>query len=327
MNKFVNRVQKYIRSYTKFDWKTIGNGHKYLVLLDCIRSRIVDGSNTEQFVTLEFYRKSQRERSQFMTNRKSVQMEKVSMRGVTKEEFNSIRNKLDFNRKYSKYVKRGFMTSEGAGAEEIAAFIRRYQKVLVKPLAETQGRGIELVEYAPDTIDRWTEKLSSGKYLMEEYITQHPVLSQINPSSVNTIRVCTVLDDDHVAHIIGAGLRCGGAGSFVDNFHHGGIAYPIDIENGIVSGRGKTNSDNRTYARHPVTNTLMVGLKIPHWELVMQSVKEAAEMSDRIAYLGWDVAITEDGIEIIEANDGQGCTMWQLDNVGKYPEIRRLIRK
>ena len=71
----------------------------------------------------------------------------------------------------------------------------------------------------------------------------------------------------------------------------------------------------------------MIGLEIPHWNLVIDSVKEAAEMSDRIAYLGWDVAITEDGIEIVEANDGQGCTMWQLDNIGKYPDICKLIRR
>lgn len=323
----MNRIQKYIHSYRKFDWETIGNGHKVLVLLDCLKSRIIDGSNTEQFITLEFYRKSQRERNLFVTNRKSVNLEKVSMRGVSKEEFNSIRNKLDFNKKYSKYVKRGFLATQGVCAEEVAAFIQKYGKVIIKPLAETQGRGIEVVSYDPQTVHGWAEKLTAGNYLIEQFLKQHPVLNQVNPSSVNTIRVCTVLDDNHVAHIIGAGLRCGGQDSIVDNFHHGGVAYPIDIENGIICGRGKTNSDNKTYAIHPATGVLMVGLKIPHWDMVMQTVKEAAEMSDRIAYLGWDVAITEDGVEFIEANDGQGCTMWQLDNVGKYPEILRLIRK
>jgi len=292
-----------------------------------LRSRIIDGSNTEQFVTLEFYRKSQRERNLFVTNRKSVNLEKVSMRGVTKEEFNSIRNNIDFNRKYSKYVKRAFLATQGLSNEDVIEFIEKYEKVIIKPIAETQGRGIEVITYDPNTIQHCAEKLTSGNYLIEEFIKQHPVLNQVNPSSVNTIRVCTVLDNDHVAHIIGAGLRCGGQDSIVDNFHHGGVAYPIDIENGVICGRGKTNSDNKTYAIHPATGVLMVGLKIPHWDTVIQSVKEAAEMSDRIAYLGWDVAITEESIEFIEANDGQGCTMWQLDNVGKYPEILRLIRK
>ncbi len=323
----LSRIKTYIGTYSKFDWKAIGNGHGFLALLDCMKSRLIDGTNTEQFITLEFYRKSQRERNLFVTNRKTVNLEKVSMRGVSKEEFNSIRNKIEFNKKYSKFVKRAFLSTEGASEEEVKTFIERYGKVLAKPAAETQGRGIELINFDPNTVAGWAKKLTSTEYVIEEYVKQHPAISEVNPSSVNTIRLCSVLDDKHEAHIIGAAIRCGGKGSTVDNFHHGGIAYPIDIENGIVCGRGKTNSDNKTYARHPATGTLMIGLKIPHWDLVMESVKEAAEMSERIAYLGWDVAITEDGIEIIEANDGQGCTMWQLDNVGKYDEICRLIRK
>lgn len=322
-----SRIKTYLKTFSKFNWNAIGNGHGVLVLLDCIKSRIVDGTNTEQFITLEFYRKSQRERNLFVTNRKTVNLEKLSMGGVSKEEFSSIRNKIEFNKKYSKFVKREFLSTKDVDEEMIAAFIEKHGNVLAKPVAETQGRGIEFIEYDPKTVKDWAKKLTASDYTIEEYIKQHPAISAVNPSSVNTIRLCTVLDDNHEAHIIGAAIRCGGKGSTVDNFHHGGIAYLIDIENGIVCGRGKTNFDIETYAKHPATGTLMIGLKIPHWDLVMKSVKEAAEMSDRIAYLGWDVAITEEGIEIVEANDGQGCTMWQLDNVGKYPEILKLIRK
>ena len=323
----LSRIKRYINSFSKFDWKSIGNGHGFLALLDCIKSRIIDGTNTEQFITLEFYRKCQRERNLFVTNRKTLKLERVSMRNVSKEEFNSIRNKIEFNKKYSKFVKRAFLPTKEVSEAAIEEFIEKYRIVLAKPAAETQGRGIELIEFNPNSVGEWARRLSSVEYVVEEYIKQHPAISAVNPSSVNTIRLCSVLDDNHKAHIIGAAIRCGGRGSVVDNFHHGGIAYPIDIENGIVCGRGRTNSDSNTFARHPATGTLMIGLKIPYWDLVIKSVKEAAEMSDRIAYLGWDVAITENGIEIIEANDGQGCTLWQLDNVGKYPDICRLIRK
>ena len=322
----LSRIKTYIDTFSKFDWKTIGNGHVFFTLLDCLKSRVIDGTNTEQFITLEFYRKSQRERNLFVTNRKTVKFEKISMRGVSKEEFDSIHNKVKFNQKYKKIIRREFLSTCEATADEITAFIKRHQKVLAQPTAETQGRGIELIEYHPDTIAEWSSKLTSAEYIVEEYIRQHSEINKVNPTSVNTIRVCSVLDNSHTAHIIGAAIRCGGKGSTVDNFHHGGVAYPIDIDNGVVCGRGKTNSDHKTYARHPATGILMVGFHIPHWDLVMKTVKEAAEMSDRIAYLGWDVAITEDGVEVIEANDGQGCTMWQLDNVGKYPEICRLLR-
>ncbi len=322
-----SRINKYFKTYFKFDWKSIGNGKGLAVLFDCLKSRIIDGTNTEQFVTLEFYRKSQRERNLFVTNRKTVRIEKISMRGVSDGELSSIRNKVAFNEKYSKFVHRHYLSTVNHSEEEIISFIKHFGKVLAKPVAETQGRGIELITYDDEKADFLAKKLTSFEYIIEEYIHQHHLISEINPTSVNTIRLCTVLDKNHTAHVIGAAIRCGGENSTVDNFHHGGVAYPIDVENGIVCGKGKTNSDNKTYARHPSTGKLMIGLEIPHWNLVIDSVKEAAEMSDRIAYLGWDVAITEDGIEIVEANDGQGCTMWQLDNIGKYPDICKLIRR
>ncbi len=323
----MNRITQYLGSYSKFDWKTIGNGHAVPVLLDCFKSRLVDGTNTEQYITLGFYRKSQRERNLFVTNGKTVKLEKISRRGATKEELSTLQNKRLFVKKYAKYVKRGSLPTKDASAQEIAAFIEKHGRVLIKPAAETQGRGIEAADYSPDTVMQLAEKLAGKDFLVEQFIKQHPVISAVNPSSVNTIRICTVLDDSHKAHVIGAALRSGGKDSVVDNFHHGGVAYPIDIENGVICGSGRTNSDNKTYARHPATDTLMIGLKIPNWDTVMNSVVEAAEMSDRIAYIGWDVAITEEGVDIIEANIGQGCTMWQLDNVGKYPEICRLMRK
>lgn len=321
------RISKYLKTYFKFDWKSIGNGRRIATLFDCLKSRIIDGTNTEQFVTLEFYRKSQRERNLFVTNRRTVKIEKISMQGVSDKELNSIRNKFAFNEKYKKFIKRNYLCTKNRSEKEIISFIRQFGKVVAKPVAETQGRGVELIIYAKEKTEFWAKKLTSSEYIIEEYIHQHHSISEINPTSVNTIRLCTVLDENHTAHIIGAAIRCGGANSTVDNFHHGGVAYPIDVENGVICGKGKTNSDNKTYARHPSTGKLMIGLIIPHWNLVIDSVKEAAEMSDRIAYLGWDVAITEEGIEIVEANDGQGCTMWQLDNIGKYPEICKLIRR
>jgi len=44
-----------------------------------------------------------------------------------------------------------------------------------------------------------------------------------------------------------------------------------------------------------------------------------------LRYLGWDVAITENGCELIEANSSQGCNGMQLDGVGKYPYLKQFI--
>lgn len=322
----LSRVKKYLSTFHQFDWKTVGNGHAASALLDCLKSRVLDGTNTEQFITLEFYRKSQRERNLFVTNRRTVRLEKRSKDGASDAEIASIRNKALFNEKYRRFSNRAYLATQSASVAEIEAFLKKHGKVLAKPVDSTQGRGIEMIQSdADDAV--CAARFAGQNYILEEFLVQHHAMAEINPSSVNTIRLCTVLDDRHTAHVIGDGLRCGGKDSIVDNFHSGGAAYPIDIESGVVCGRGKNNTGNQTFSHHPSTGKQMIGFVIPHWDQVMKAVKEAAEMSERLCYLGWDVAITEDGIEIIEANDGQGCTMWQLDNIGKYREILRYMRQ
>lgn len=44
-----------------------------------------------------------------------------------------------------------------------------------------------------------------------------------------------------------------------------------------------------------------------------------------LRYIGWDVAITEEGCELIEANLAQGVNGMQQDGVGKHDIIRRNV--
>ena len=46
----------------------------------------------------------------------------------------------------------------------------------------------------------------------------------------------------------------------------------------------------------------MLGRKIPNWDKVCDGVKQAHAMLPGCRFIGWDVAITEDGIELIEGN-------------------------
>ena len=148
---------------------------------------------------------------------------------------------------------------------------------------------------------------------------QHHAIAEVNPSSVNTVRIVTVLDKDRVPRVLGAALRCGGPGSVADNLHSGGVAYPIDLETGKIFSLGRDNESEKSYDTHPSSGKYMIGMEIPHWDLLVREVCEAAKMSKNIIYLGWDIAITETGVDFIEANFGHGVDTIQYDNVGKKP--------
>ena len=102
-------------------------------------------------------------------------------------------------------------------------------------------------------------------------------MRDINPSSVNTIRVATARDSQGKVHILGASLRAGGKGNVVDNFHAGGEQYFIDVETGVVSHAGSTFAGEKGICFSPSTGKKMIGLEIPHCNTVVETVKAAAK--------------------------------------------------
>jgi len=49
-------------------------------------------------------------------------------------------------------------------------------------------------------------------------------------------------------------------------------------------------------------------------------------MTEHIGYIGWDLAITEDGVEFIEGNiNYPGNTIIQLDGPAAYPRLKKFM--
>ena len=55
----------------------------------------------------------------------------------------------------------------------------------------------------------------------------------------------------------------------------------------------------------------MVGFHVPNWPAVLSTVSEAVGCTlPRL--LGWDIAVMEDGVDIVEANNGADVDFAQL---------------
>jgi len=172
------------------------------------------------------------------------------------------------------------------------------------------------------------ENLKLEKVIIEEVIEQHQEISEFNSTSVNTLRLVTLLCGDGKAKVMTANFRCGNGEKYADNFHHNGIASTIDIPTGTVVTTG-VGMDLRRYVDHPVTKKTIVGFKIPHWEQVVETVTAAAQVVPSIRYVGWDVAIGKDGrIIIVEGNCAAGQDVTQLpDQVGKWPLYKEELER
>lgn len=144
---------------------------------------------------------------------------------------------------------------------------------------------------------------TKNQYLVTEFIQMHPVLAEIYPHSVNTIRLIVFKKDGVTPEIGNAYLRIGSLKSgYVDNTAAGGMLAQIDPATGRF-GDAKILEHGRIAdcPRHPDTDVAIEGV-IPHWEYAVQKVLDIAASMPQLEYLGFDLAITPTGIMLPEIN-------------------------
>lgn len=145
-------------------------------------------------------------------------------------------------------------------------------------------------------------------------------------TSVNTIRTMTLTDKNGKGHVVKAMLRAGVGDTDVDNYAVGGSIYEVDWETGIVCSRGKSKA-GANHIKHPGTDIIMLGYQIPHWDKVMEASRKAAEHLPQVGIIGWDVAITEDGIDMIEGNHNPDYEFYEYLGSNGYYEVFKNIMK
>jgi hypothetical protein len=104
----------------------------------------------------------------------------------------------------------------------------------------------------------------------------------------------------------------------VDNFGAGGLSAGIDLATGVLdrglsrvrSADGRRN-EIRWIDEHPDSGARITGTKIPHWEQVLDGVLHAAAALPGSRYVAWDLAVTQDGVSVIEGNN-RGDVLVQL---------------
>lgn len=228
--------------------------------------------------------------------------------------------KKKFYRRFAEFLGREVLIVEDSNAAEFAAFFRAHQTIIVKPNVGWSGFGIRKLVIADYPSDEalatlWEELVATGIGVVDEVIRQHPALDVLNPTSVNSIRLCTFLNYDGTPEYIFSVIKMGGTGSFVDNQESGGLHCPLERDTGRVYGPAHT-ARLVGYDRHPVTDMEFVGFVVPMMDQVVALCLKAALVVPEIRYVGWDIAVTPDGPILIEGNSYSGPDFWQLPQYG-----------
>ncbi len=215
-------------------------------------------------------------------------------------------------------------SSDYDGIEGIVKLLDQERNLAFKPEDGSRGEGfyklsLEDGKYSinNDVIkkEEMVDFISGLKnYLITEYVIGHHSLSGISLKSLNTIRVMVIRDSDTSWIIANAYIRFGTNGTgVVDNVSAGGMFSLIDVDSGSFSGAKMIKNDNSVhdYKIHPDTKIKIEGI-IPDWATVKNKIIEMCKYLSELNYLGFDIAITEDGFKVIEINSHQNIRAFQI---------------
>ena len=298
--------------------------NRFYHLLDYLSAFLFHGVHIRQYVIGDMWRMSNPERSRRITHYRMINLEK---KYNNPKYIHLLHNKRDFNEFFKDYIHRGWMFVGDASYEEFKDFVTKYKSIIIKPIEGMKGHDVRKFEYNgenDDTLKQLYNSLHQDGELIEELIIQHPGMVFGN-ASVNTVRAMTLCAPDGKAHVMKALLRVGVGDTLVDNYAMGGLIYEVDIDTGIIITHGKTQ-DGDIHLIHPGTDTIMLGYRLPHWDKVVSLCKQAAEKIPQVAFIGWDVAITEDGPQMIEGNNSSEYEFYEyLGSSCYYEKFKALL--
>jgi hypothetical protein len=209
---------------------------------------------------------------------------------------------------------------DDAPAQDIEGLLKATGRLVVKPRGGSGGSRFALLEQAGDTTlvnRRPNADLGEhlrGRVVVSEFIEQHAYAREIHPHTTNTMRLLVLRDSDTGEPFVTAAThRFGTQRSFpVDNIARGGMSADVDVETGILgplAAVAPTPGPIRWHDAHPETGAPVRGTSVPRWSEIVDEVQRVTTTLEGLHCVGWDVAVTQDGFQIIEGNNRPDTAM------------------
>jgi hypothetical protein len=297
---------------------------KRSLLFDLFASVVVYNISILDYFYFGFYKKEKRERRKWAGTGYLYEYQlKMNPRNARE----ILEDKIRFLHHFSPFINRYYSDIHSLKLDQDfmhKLFINPSGRLVLKGSHGQVGAEVEVIscnEFKPSSLIDYMEK--KGYDLVEEYVVQHSSIMELSASGLNTVRIFTQIFEGEV-HFLGARFRIS-VNSPVDNMGAGNLAAPVDMETGVVSGPGVysdiTKSDDEY---HPVTGQRITGFALPFWEEVIDLSRRAALHTPENRSVGWDIAITENGPELIEGNHNWCKLLWQLPvKEGMKSELER----
>ena len=298
------------------------------ILADMACCILFDHVGYMEYNLFHFIGKSKRQRDTYVTFDYSQHLFKTLNDPDYLQLFN---DKLSFNKIFHDYLGREFLDISETDYDDFVSFCKDRSKIFAKPADSCSGKGIyRNFEIDQDAdLKELYDYLKEHKLFVEDSILQNEKMSSLHPSSINTVRVTTVLDKNDIPHVMYALQRIGTENRSVDNVGSGGI-YTVLSAEGQIANPCWSDKTITTYTVHPTTGMELIGFEVPYFKEALELCKKAALEEKHIRYVGWDIAIGEKGPLIVEGNPLPGYDMPQNyfvtgKDTGLKPDFERIL--
>ncbi len=282
------------------------------------------GMGLSDYLNYEIYKRTPAQRREYVGTRMENTLYETVSPAAYKKRFTI---KPSFIREFSAYTKRTCCVPGEDSFETFQAFLRENPVFMSKPYDGLGGQDVQKVRAEEiSDVKAYYEECAQNRVFVEQLVFQHPKMNELCPTSVNTIRIMT-FNDNGKSEILWMGLRVGNGVNAVDNFHAQGMGVAIDMETGKLRGLALDKDGNR-FAAHPTTGVTFDGFQLPDFQEACQLVLKGALESDKIRMIGWDVALSDKGPVVLEANRRPGFDLVQmLDERGRMDMVRSVLSR
>lgn len=207
-------------------------------------------------------------------------------------------------------------------------------KLFFKPTGNCGGAGIMVMKKVDSNyllngviVSSWDDVIAklerNNIYIIQDRIIQSKQLNEINPSSVNTIRV-VVQNENNQMTIKTCILRMGRQGKEVDNSAQGGISIKVDSETGYLGDCATAEHGAGELFTHPDSQYEFKNKKIENWDDVKTQIELIANKLIDFKDIALDIAITMEKVILIEFNfrygiEHQQCVLGGMRRILNIP--------
>lgn len=180
---------------------------------------------------------------------------------------------------------------------------RNLEDVVIKPsMIGMWGTGVRIFSTdngiigEKETIENLFDTFKEN-FIIQKKVIQHPEMSRLNPTSLNTLRVLSYHHGDEV-FVLYAVVRIGRKDKMVDNETAGGINADIVLENGHIKDCAYgTPSEKRILTTD--VGTVLKGFEIPAFAEVLSIVRELHKRLPYFNLIGWDFGVDDTGKPVL----------------------------